>query len=333
MVEAATVWFLIMAAVCFLVAGVLAPLETLAWWVGRFSPQAQFIAQPQDGGSDVRHFVIYLGGINAIDGETLSHREMRFLKALEAGLPDARLVCSVFPYAASGEPLLQAPRFFRWVWRLAAKRPKRHRTRLKYLIDWRNFYQVLVSADRRYGPVFNEAVASLMLSALIEEGWRRGASQRVSILGYSAGAQIAIAAAPYLARALDASPAVVSIGGVILTTRGVDGLARVDHLVSGADLLPRLGSLLSVAQWPIAALSSWRKALRLGRLRKIDLGVMRHSGKDGYLGEAASARPDMENWRVTLLATLTCLATPIAKPPLAVVGRLSPHPNSSNPAS
>lgn len=316
MVEAATVWFLTTAAVCFLVAGVLAPLETLAWWVGRLSPQARLIPRAQDGASEVGHFVIYLGGINAIDGKTLSHRERRFLKALERDLPGAKLVCSVFPYAASGEPLLQAPRFFRWMWRLAAKRPKRHRTRLKYLIDWRNFYQVLVSADRRYGPVFNGAVASLMLGALIEEGWRHGARQRVSILGYSAGAQIAIASASYLARVLDAPPSVVSIGGVILTTRGVDELGRLDHLFSGADILPRVSFLLSVARWPIAALSPWRRALRAGRLRKTDLGVMHHSGSKGYLGERASARADMANWRVTLLATLKCLATPIAEPPV-----------------
>ena len=326
MVEAATVWFLTTAAVCFLVAGTLAPLETLAWWVGRFSPPASFIPEAQEGASEVRHFVIYLGGINAIDGKTLSHRELRFLKALEAGLPGAKLVCGVFPYAASGEPLLQAPRFFRWVWRLAAKRPNRHRTRLKYLIDWRNFYQVLMSADRRYGPVFNEAVASLMLSALLEEGWRHGAGQRVSILGYSAGAQIAIASAPYLARWLDTPPAVVSIGGVILTTRGVDDLARLDHLRSRADLLPRLSSMLSIARWPVAALSPWRKALRLGRLREIDLGVMHHSGSKGYLGEATSARPDMENWRVTLFATLTWLATPVVEPAPSVVGRWRPQP-------
>ena len=310
MVEAATVWFLITAAACFLVAGTLAPFETLAWWVGRLTPQDELIAAPQAGASDIRHFVIYLGGINAIDGETLSHRELRFLKALEAGLPSAKLVCSVFPYAASGEPLLQAPRVFRWMWRLAARRRKHRRTLLKYLIDWRNFYQVLVSADRRYGPVFNEAVASLMLRALVEEGWRHGATQRVSIVGFSAGAQIAIASASYLGRLLDAPPAVVSIGGVILTTRGVDELARLDHLVSSADLLPRLSSFLSVARWPIAALSPWRKALRLGRLRMADIGVMHHSGPNGYLGEAASAQPDMQNWRVTLAATLTCLATP-----------------------
>jgi len=168
----------------------------------------------------------------------------------------------------------------------------------------------LVSADRRYGPVFNEAVASLMLRALVEEGWRHGARQRVSIVGFSAGAQIAIASAAYLGRVLDAPPAVVSIGGVILTTRGVDELARLDHLVSSADLLSRLSSFFSVARWPIAALSPWRKALRLGRLRTADLGVMHHSGPNGYLGEVTSARPDLQNWRVTLAATLTCLAIP-----------------------
>ena len=314
MVEAAAIWFLTAAAVCFLVAGALAPLETLAWWVGRLSPQTHFTPRAQDGASAVRHFVIYLGGINTIDGNTLSRRELRFLKALEAGLPGAKLVCSVFPYAASGEPLLQAPRFFRWVWRLAAKRPNRHRTQLKYLIDWRNFYQVLVSADRRYGPVFNEAVASLMLSALIEEGWRHGANQRVSIIGYSAGAQIAIASASYLAGVLDAPPAVVSIGGVILTTRGVAALGRLDHLFSGADILPKLSFLVSAARWPIAALSPWRRAMRLGRLHKTDLGVMHHSGANGYLGEATSARADMENWRLTLRATLTCLTAPITEP-------------------
>jgi hypothetical protein len=143
----------------FLLAGALSPLESLAWWAGwrerAWAPQIfPKCGASAESSSDL--FVIFLAGIDSISGDVLTAKAQKMLAGIAAGAPAATLVSNVFPYAPNGAPLLAGPRIFLRTWRFIDRIKRSGKGgALAYLINFRNFYQVLVSADHRYGPLFN----------------------------------------------------------------------------------------------------------------------------------------------------------------------------------
>lgn len=304
MLEAEALWFVAAALAAFLTAGALAPLETLSWWAGEAHRSAgqSNTATPAPAGA---RFVIYLGGIDTVDGQSHSERELRFLAHLGKALAPDVVLTGVFAYAASGEPLLEAPRAFRWLWRRLTPEPGAQRRALASLINLRNMFQVLVSADRRYGPIFNVAIADLIANALIRAGW---SGHPYTIIGYSGGAQMAVAAAPFLYERLHVAAHAISMGGAILSTRGITALSHLDHIVSVSDPAPKVAAVAAASRWPITPFSPWRQALKSERLSITQLGPMQHNGRAGYLGDLDTAAAATPNWSVTLSAVLASLA-------------------------
>jgi hypothetical protein len=218
----------------------------------------------------------------------------------------------VFPYAASGDALLKGPRGLRWLWRALQAMRKLRPSLLTSIINARNFFQLLVSADRRYGPIFNEALASLILKALSDAGWStHDQPHRLTVIGYSGGVQMAIGAAPFLARHWRGPIGIVSIGGTIIAPAGLDYVDRLDHLTGSSDLAVRLAALLCTSRWPIALRSSWRRAEREGRIRSVNLGPIGHTGSRGYLGQSRSEK-SRTYFEITLEATLESLSRPLS---------------------
>ncbi|WP_339741352.1 hypothetical protein [uncultured Maricaulis sp.] len=307
MLEDALVWLLLTSLVAFVLAGTLAPLETLRWW----ARQPALEREPPEAPNDIpdgapRDFIVYLGGIDRISGTSNSRREQRFLDALREGAPDAVVVDTVFPYAASGIPLLHGPRLFSWLWRaLAAAPPDQRRPLLANLVNARNFFQVLVSADRRYGPVFNLALAGLIQDRLRAAGWQPSRDAHLTLIGLSGGAQMAAGAADELADIFDGPIQLISIGGVIASTPGLNRLARIDHIAGSADRVEAAGAIAFPARWGMAAGSEWAMARRSGRLRRIPLAGVTHTGSHGYFGSAHhGGRPQ---WEETVAIVLDCL--------------------------
>mgnify|MGYP003631584640 FL=1 len=316
MFEDALGWLLLTGFIAFVLAGTLAPLETLYWWSRRPRPGAVFGPEPETdpapgptaiavGASG--DFIVYLGGIDRISGNSNSSRELRFLAALREGAPDAVIVDSVFPYAASGNPLLHGPRVFSRLWRaLDAAPPEQRRPLLANLVHARNFFQVLVSADRRYGPVFNLAIAGLIEDSLRAAGWQPRSGARLTLIGLSGGAQMAAGAADDLADIFDGPIQLISIGGVIASTPGINRLARIDHLAGSADKVEAAGVIAFPARWPISTGSEWALARSSGRLKRIPLADVTHNGPRGYFGEAHhGGRPQ---WEETVAIVLDCIA-------------------------
>ncbi|WP_417470594.1 hypothetical protein [Maricaulis sp.] len=307
MLEDALVWLLLTSLVAFILAGTLAPLETLRWWARQPALEREAPAEPDDAPSGApRDFIVYLGGIDRISGTFNSRREQRFLDALREGAPDAVVVDTVFPYAASGIPLLHGPRLFSWLWRaLAAAPPDQRRPLLANLVNARNFFQVLVSADRRYGPVFNLALAGLIQERLRAAGWQPSRDAHLTLIGLSGGAQMAAGAANELADIFDGPIQLISIGGVIASTPGLNRLARIDHIAGSADRVEAAGALAFPARWGISTHSEWAMARRSGRLRRIPLAGVTHTGSRGYFGSAHhGGRPQ---WEETVEIVLDCL--------------------------
>jgi hypothetical protein len=271
----------------FLVSSALAPLEALGWWAGWRDDARSPLRPGGPAPSSASHFLVYLSGISAIAGDAVSPEEKRFLDALQARLPDAALVRDVFPYSVTNTGL-NGQRALAWFWtRLQRVRVRYPRALPTMLLNFRNLFQVAVSADERYGPIYNYGVSQEILEGLRRAGYQGDSGVPVTLLAWSGGSQIALGAAPFLVLELGAPVRVVSIGGVMAADPGLDRVHRCWHLFGEGDRVQRLGALLSPGRWPGALTSPWHRARMDGRLVEIRLGPMEHRFPGNYFDDRA----------------------------------------------
>lgn len=273
------------------VALLIAPFESLGWWAGWFGRRDELErdveaarlagrAPSEHSGTDC--YVVFLSGIGAISGNELLPTEKAFLELLDARLPQATVVTDVFPYAAGGTGLT-GQRLFARLWRLLYRMRIRGGNALTNLVNIRNLFQVLVSADPRYGPVFNYGTSRQVMLGLLRAGYRPEDRRPVFLLGSSGGGQIAVGAAPYLKETLGSPLEVVSLGGVISSDQGLRDLEHLTHVHGDIDGIQALGGRVFPSRWPTAPRSDWNRALKAGRIEKIAIGPIKHQGTGGYL--------------------------------------------------
>ena len=319
-----------------LVAGALAPLETLGWWAGWFGdplapqethPHAEHPHDPEDDAEDaptppaiasrIDPWVVFMSGIHAVGPVVYGRGEARLIAGLRAAIPGGRVV-QVFPYSVTNRALT-GQRAFAVLWRWAL-RGKLGRRRLGaaagFLINARNFWQVLVSADRRYGPMYNRGTAALVVRALRRRGYERGG--RIVLIGFSGGGQIALGAAPFLKEATGAEVVVASLGGVMAADPGALEADRVLHLHGHRDRVQRWGAWPFPGRWRILPWSPWNVARRRGTLRSVVIGPSDHTGADGYLDEKAIASDGRSYLDVTIdVLAAVARGTPAERLPVA----------------
>jgi hypothetical protein len=274
---------LTLGAIAAVVALISSPFETLGWWGTWLNPYADEpwpTPHADDARDRPRAYVVYLSGIGSLSGDELLPSEVRFLDALERALPHCRVVRSVFPYSPAGRSLLTGQRVFQWLWRRLERWRRSGRGTAPFLINLRNLFQVLVAADHRYGPVYGFGLAQTVVQHLTRAGYDEGLP--VILLGSSGGGQISLAAAPYLAAALDAPIGVVTVGGVMASDRGLDHVVRLTSLAGAKDGIYRLGRRAFPGRWPLMAESKWNRARAEGRLVERVIGPMVHAGKGAY---------------------------------------------------
>lgn len=270
-----------------LLGGLLSPIEALGWWAGWYGSDRDAPREPADvPPSDAERFVVFLSGINSVDGEAFAAREVRLLERLREAMPDAEIL-EVFPYSVTDRPLTGQRIFSRfWRFALAAKISRRQLAHVAgFLINVRNGWQVAVSADRRYGPMYDEGSAGLIANALLRRGYVPGSGKPVLLIGYSGGGQVALGAAAPLASHIGTVPTVLSLGGVMASPPSLGALARVLHLRGRRDGVARIGTVFFPGRWPWVGWSAWNRALASGVIRIVDMGPMDHMGRDGYLDE------------------------------------------------
>ncbi|MEM6283561.1 MAG: hypothetical protein AAF787_15320 [Chloroflexota bacterium] len=292
------------AGLALLVGLLLAPLETLGWWAGWI--EGDETDRPMDEPADkppvpdnIRGYIVYLTGISGVSGDVFLPEEERFLERLDASLDDYVVVKDVYPYSVRNEALT-GQRVFARVWRFALNMKlsgKGLQRWLGFLINLRNVFQVMVSADRRYGPLYNTGFARLIVRSLLHHGYERSSGMPVYLLGYSGGGQIAIGSVPYLKNMLRAPVTVVSLGGAMGADPGAEDVEHIYHLYGKRDGVQRLGWILSpsrwhIGRWDILPLSRWNHARREGKMTFLFMGDMRHNGKEGYLDNEHSATGD-----------------------------------------
>jgi len=272
--------------VVLLVTAALSPVETLSWWAGWTEEELDTEPPaPKPEGREADRYIVYLAGVASLSGEFLLPRERAFIRKLRKRFPKAAVITDVFPYSPRGLPLLAPPRIFERLWRKAqALKLYERQTLLSVLINTRNIFQVMVSADRRYGPIFNQGAAKVIEDALMHDGYHRGGGAPVSIIGYSGGAQVAVGAAAFLKARLGVAVDVISIGGVIASDPGLNYVGKLYHVVGDRDFIRKLGSILFPERWRMMALSDWNAAKRNGVIETHKLSHMTHAGVKGYFG-------------------------------------------------
>jgi hypothetical protein len=281
-----------------LIAAALAPLESLGWYAGWYNtdelPDAERMAQrraqelqdeppaPQAGA-----YLVYLSGIGAISGSSIPDEELPFLERLAARTPQAILTHDVFPYSATNTGLTVQRAFARlWQW-LERYRVARPSGLLPFLINVRNLFQVLVSADKRYGPVMNYGLSRAILRSVLQRGYDLRQRRPIVVLGSSGGGQMAVGAALFLRHVTGAPIYVISVGGVNASDPGLDAVEHFYHLYGSRDSVQALADTLFPGRWPRATGSEWHRALREGRVSLIELGPLQHNMKEHYFDDLA----------------------------------------------
>ena len=239
----------------------------------------------EEGEAQARLCIVYLSGVASLSGRFLYRRERKFLRQLRERHPDAVVIDNVFPYSPSGMALLARSRLFDRLYRRVQKLQLQQREPLlSALISLRNIFQVLVSSDHRYGPIFNQGTAHSIQRALRARKVERSNCNRIIIIGYSGGGQIAVGAAPFLADAFRADVEVVSIGGVISSDPGLNHVKALHYFYGERDHIQRLGALMFSDRWGLSANSAWNIAKREKRIRFHKMPAVAHSGAKGYYG-------------------------------------------------
>jgi pimeloyl-ACP methyl ester carboxylesterase len=193
-------------------------------------------------------------------------------------------VQDVFPYAMNNNGLT-SQRLFAALWRWIQQRKLNGKVLLANLINIRNLFQVAVSADRRYGPIYNYGTAEVIQAGLLRRGYKIGHGKPVTLIGYSGGGQIAIGAAAYLKTMLKAPLQVISLGGTFADDPGLVYIDHLFHLYGQKDIAQQLATLLYAGRWPLLRYSTWNQAKSEGRVTMICVGPMRHRGSGGYLDD------------------------------------------------
>src|SRR5437588_7497712 len=209
--------------ILILLMGLLSPLESMGWWAGwsdvdKDKPKVAGTPKDQEtqeitGQSEAGHYVVYLSGIGAIAGDFLEKEEIAFLNKVEARVPGTAVVRDVFPYSMNNNGLT-GHRPFKALWQWVKELKLKNKLLMSNLVNLRNIFQVLISADRRYGPIYNYGTCGVILDGLRRKGYRVGSSIPVTLIGYSGGGQISVGAATYLGPILKAPIQVISMGGV-----------------------------------------------------------------------------------------------------------------------
>jgi hypothetical protein len=272
--------------VLIFISAALAPLESLRWWAGWYAPDEDAPGVPPadvDATSEpANHFLVYLSGIGAIAGDSVPQEEMPFIQGLVDRLPNTRVVANVFPYAVANVGL-NGQRAFSNLWGWIERRRLKNPLEISALIvNLRNAFQVAVSADQRYGPVFNLAVANEIRSKLLANGYVPGSGTPITIVGWSGGAQIAVGSCSFLAPLLHAPLYVVSVGGLLSDDPGLTKLSHLWHLYGTKDVVSPVGKYAYTGRWKVYPQSGWNQAVANGTITFTELGPFTHNATGNY---------------------------------------------------
>jgi hypothetical protein len=282
------------AIILLFITAALAPFESLGWWAGWFGegntppvPGQTRTRTASAAESPNKHFLVYLSGIGAIDARAIPQEEIDWGLMAIKRLPQTTVVPDVYPYSVTNAGLTNERLFTRMWAYLERRRLKNPYDLLQFLINVRNMFQVAISADRRYGPIYNLGVANEIVTALEQRGYRVGSGKPVTIVGFSGGAQVALGTATFLKPLLKAPIRIISVGGVMSDDIGIANVTKLFHLWGDDDPLHGLGAVLYAGRWKIFPNTAWNRAMNDGTIEFVHMGKMHHNGGTNYFSWTA----------------------------------------------
>lgn len=290
----------------FILSAIAVPLSAMVWWAGwrrRDLPDTSSPGPPVAPSQGP--FLVYLSGIGDISGEYSTRYEDEFLELVAARVPGLQVIIDVFGYSVENLSMTsQRALGWFWGWVHAIRQmggPLKTAGRLIFL---RNTLHIAASADRRYGPIYNYGVAEMILKALLRKGYQPGSGSAITLLGYSGGGQIALGTAGYIQATLRAPVQVISLAGIMNSSRSLDRISLLTHIYGTRDHQHSVGALIFPSRWRIFPGSVWNQAAAKGKIRVICMGPMRHAGKGSYL----DGRLKLEDGRSYVEATADTVA-------------------------
>lgn len=299
---------LFLAGLLLLVSGTIAPIGTLVWWLGQEAESLGFEKDrprelpPSNGSSPAPTspscYIVFLPGVGEFSADQLTPEEELFFDRLAQAHPECVTVQDVFPYSAANESLggrrLLAP-----FWQFA-ERAEGWLEIASVLIKIRNLWRFAISADPRYGAIYNQGIATAIVERMdAVQPILASPPPKIILLGTSGGVQVALGAASYLDQWLEAKITVISLGGVFSGTNDFEATEHIYHLHGRQDWVDDLGVALfpSRRSWTV---SPFNLAQQQGRYTAQSSGSHNHDGPQGYFGEALAEATGVTYMDLTL---------------------------------
>ncbi|MBD2353148.1 hypothetical protein H6G41_00670 [Tolypothrix sp. FACHB-123] len=288
---------LILAGIILLVWGTVAPVGTLVWWISQSSESlgikknsAKKLPENNrlrkfDKSKNIDCYIVFLPGVGDFSANELTPGEEFFLDKLEQIHRNCVTVRDVFPYSAANESL-GGQRLLAPLWS-AAENADGWLSNTDIFIKIRNLWRFAISADDRYGHIYNSGIANAIVNRMdavypIPENPKQ--NLKLILVGTSGGVQVALGAASHLDQWLNAQLIVVSIGGDFDGEEGFDAVEHVYQLVGERDWIEDISKILFASRWPITVGSPFNQARLAGRYTVVQTGPHAHSGSQGYFG-------------------------------------------------
>lgn len=268
------------------------------WWLSQEADtlglkqhnQPQLRSQPQPASpatksAAINCYIIFLPGVGDFSADRLTPGQEFFLNRLVELHPNCVAVRDVFPYSAANEDL-GGERILAPLWRFAHEADG-WLDMADVLIKIRNLWRFAISVDRRYGPIYNQGIATAIVERMqaehpIPQGNRQ--PLKIVLIGTSGGAQVALGAASYLDEWLDAQILMISIGGVFTGADGFKVVDRFCHLQGRRDWIEDIGAIVFPSRWAWTVGSPFNQAQRQGKYTAKISGPHAHDGATGYFG-------------------------------------------------
>lgn len=279
--------------------GTIAPVGTLVWWLkqgeesinpkkrqnlgARKAGQLPPIAAPTKT-QPINCYIVFLPGIGDFSANQLSPGEEWVLQQLVTRHPNCVAIPNIFPYSVANKDLT-GERLLTPLWRFA-EQGKGWLKNADVLVKVRNLWRFAISADDRYGPIYNRGIAAAIEERIQATNPNPAQRPHIILLGTSGGVQVALGATTYLDRWTPARLTVVSVGGTFDGENGFDQVDRVYHLHGQQDWIEDLAQITFASRWPWTAGSPFNRAKRQGHYTVLSSGPHAHDGEAGYFGLA-----------------------------------------------
>ncbi|MEM8505297.1 MAG: hypothetical protein AAF716_19355 [Cyanobacteria bacterium P01_D01_bin.1] len=280
--------------------GMLAPVTTILWWLNQTAAslgfeakenekpdvlQPQALAQDDSLATNINCYLVFLPGVGNFSPNEIAEGEEYFIDQLASRHDNCVAVKDVFPYSVNNRDLSDQ-NVLTPLWE-AAKDSDRFPGQV--FIQIRNLWRFAISADDRYGPVYNLSVARTIVERMHMAHPIVRSDQPVNLVlvSTSGGTQVALGASDHLHDWLDeARITVVSIGGAFEGREGFNQASHVYHFYGDRDWVTDLPHVLFPARWPFVVGSPVNQAQRENRYTVCNSGDSEHTGEEGYFGEA-----------------------------------------------